>query len=126
MPEIPMNVLVPAVAALAGAFVGSLGPMVVGIIQSRAEHRRERMRLAAQLAIEDHRAAIEFVKLQGRGSIQPLSTYVAYHADVLALVATGKSITPEDVVRLRVRSRAVIDAVESAQADDPKSPQRPR
>jgi hypothetical protein len=125
MPAIPMSVLVPAVAALAGAFVGSLGPLLVGIIQSRAEHRRERMRLAATLAIDDQRAAIELVKLSRRGSIPPLSTYVAYHADVLALVATGKSITPEDMVRVRERSRAVMDAVEGAQAEDPQSPQRP-
>jgi len=123
MPEIPMNVLVPAAAALAGAFVGSLGPLVVGIIQARSEHRRERMRLAATLAVDDQRAAIELLKLTRRGSIPPLSAYVAYHADVLALVARGKSITPEDMIRARERSRAVMDAVEGAQAEDPKSPQ---
>jgi hypothetical protein len=125
MPSIPMSVLVPALAALAGAFIGSLAPMVVGIIQSRSEQRRERMRLAVQLAVEDHHAAIELVKLNRRGSIPPLSTYVAYHADVLALVARGKPITPEDIVATRERSRAVMDAVEEKQAADPKSPQRP-
>jgi hypothetical protein len=122
---VPMSVLVPAVAALAGAFIGSLGPMVVGIIQSRAERKRERMRLAAMLAIDDQRAAIEMVKLTRPGSIPPLSTFVAYHADVLALVAKGRSITPENMVELRERARAVMDAVKGAQAEDPKSPQRP-
>src|SRR5579863_7534514 len=92
---ISVNVLVPAAAALAGALIGSLAPIVVGLIQSRAEHKRERMRLVTQLAIEDHKAAIELVKLNRRGAIPPLSTYVAYHADVLALVAAGKSITPQ-------------------------------
>jgi hypothetical protein len=115
MPEIPMNVLVPAFAALAGALIGSLAPVVVGIIQSRAEHKRERMRLAATLAIDDQRAAIEIVKLNGHGSIPPLSTFVAYHADVLALVAAGKSITPKDMIELRKRGRAVTAAVEGAE-----------
>ncbi len=120
-----MNVLVPALAALAGALVGSLAPIVVGIIQSRAEHRRERMRLAVTLAIDDQRGAIQLMKVTGTDSIPPLSTYVAYHADMLALVATGKSITPEDMRRARERSRARMEAVEGAQAADPKSQQPP-
>jgi hypothetical protein len=120
-----MSVLVPAIAALAGAFIGSLGPLVIGVIQSRAEHKRERLRLATQLAVEDHKMAVEMVKLNRRGGVPPLSVYVAYHADLLAVLATGKLITPEDVAGARERSRAVLDAVDEAQAADPKSQQRP-
>ena len=37
MATVEMNVLVPALAALAGAVVGSIPPIVVGWIQARAE-----------------------------------------------------------------------------------------
>jgi hypothetical protein len=121
-----MNVLVPAIAALAGALIGSLGPMVVGVVQSRAEHKRERMRLATQLGIEDNRVAMERAKLvPGRYEIPPLSLYVVYHADMLKLVAKGKTITPGDIAKARKRSRALVDATETEQAADPKSPQPP-
>jgi hypothetical protein len=127
LPTVPMNVLVPAIAALAGALIGSLAPIVVGIMQSQAEQRRERMRLATQLAIEDNRVAMQRAQLQpGRHSIPPLSLYVLYHADMLELLSTGRAVTPEDVRRVRERSRAVMDATEESQAEDPKSPQRPR
>ncbi len=66
----------------------------LGIIQSRSESRRERVRLAAQLAIEDHKVAFEMAKLMGRGEVPPLSMYLVYHAELLKLVASGAEVTP--------------------------------
>jgi hypothetical protein len=91
MATVEMSIWVPAISALAGAVVGSIAPIVLGVIQTKAEHRRERMRLATQLAIEDHHANIEIAKInRGKAWIPPLSLRVAYHADLLELLATGK------------------------------------
>jgi uncharacterized membrane-anchored protein YhcB (DUF1043 family) len=50
-----INVWISALSALAGALIGSVSPVVVGLLNARAESRRERLRLAVQMAIDDHK-----------------------------------------------------------------------
>jgi len=118
MPSTEMSVWVPAIAALLGALIGSIAPIVVGIIQSQAEHRRERLRLATQLAIEDYKDKIEHARRIAQASggrrsvgVSPISALLTYHVDVLELLAKGKQIAPADFVALRKRAGAVHDAL---------------
>jgi hypothetical protein len=97
MADVPMNVLVPAASALVGVLIGSITPIVNGWMQARFEHRRERMRLATQLAIEDYRVAMEKAKNGRPGTlVPPLSLFVVYHTLLLERIASGKQLTPED------------------------------
>jgi hypothetical protein len=106
MLNVQMSVWVPVIAALAGGIVGGIAPVVVGLLQSRAEHRRELVRLAVQLAVEENKAAIEFVKLQPNLSISisPIALNLAYHAGLLEMLQKGEPILPADVEALKART----------------------
>jgi hypothetical protein len=109
------NVLVPAVAALTGALIGSVAPVVVGLINARAESRRERLRLAVQMAIEDHQHMMgEARRKAGTGTrvgVPPISAVLAYHVEVLEQLQKAGSLEPKDFVLLRARAKAAFDAL---------------
>lgn len=120
MPTVEMNVLVPAVAALFGALIGSIAPIIVGIVQARSEMRQERMRLSTQLGIEDHKTmqelrAIRIANGKSDGGVAPLSSFVAYHADILDFIAQGKSLTPEQFVEHRKKASEIFSALNEYQ-----------
>jgi len=98
---LPMSVWVPVIAALAGGLIASVAPIVVGLVQSHAEHRRELLRLATQLAIEENNAALAAVKLMpGKSaSITPTALNLVFHLKLLTLLAKGP-ISRADVVDL--------------------------
>jgi hypothetical protein len=111
-----INVWLPAVAALAGALIGSLSPIVVGLINARAESRRERLRLAVQMTIEDHKHMMEIAKLKAasRGitvGVPPISAVLAYHVEVLEAFEKAGTLEAEDFVALRARAKASYEAL---------------
>jgi hypothetical protein len=109
---IPANILIPAAAGIIGAVVGSISPVVVGLLQQRGEHRRERIRLAVQLAIEADKQTLEQIKTQqGTATdtfiVPPLAVNVVYFAGVLDLLAGGKEITRERVTAINAKAESV-------------------
>lgn len=92
-----MNELwIPFLSALFGAIIGSLASVLIVIVQTRSERRRDRTRLAVQAAIEDYKRAVEMAKDSQREQIfQPLSSYIHYHSRVLDLLEKG-SFSAED------------------------------
>jgi hypothetical protein len=104
MSTVQMSVWVPVIAALAGGLVASIAPIVVGLIQSGAEHQRELVRLATQLAIEEQKAAIETAKMMSRpASISPIAMNFVYHLGLLRFVEKG-SVSPADMEALQAQS----------------------
>jgi hypothetical protein len=107
--DIPANVLIPAAAGILGALAGSIAPVIVSLLQQRGEHRRERLRLAVQLAVEENKMILEQIKMQpGNYTVLPMSAQIVYFVDVLDLVARGKEITPDVVAGISQRALSIV------------------
>jgi hypothetical protein len=111
------------VAALAGALLGSLATIAVGVINGRAEGRRERLRLATQLAIEEHKHLVEEGQKHANAGrnvgVAPISSMVAYHMALLERLKDGAELSPEEFIELRNRNLAIFTALAA------ESPRRP-
>jgi hypothetical protein len=117
------EIWLPVASALGGALIGSIAPVVVGWIQTRAEARRERLRLAVQLGIEDHkhlfgRAEALSTTHKRRVGVPPLSAIVQYHMSVLLILSKHEALKPNDFVELRNQSKAVFKALSDLERDE--------
>ena len=87
------SVWVPAIAALVGALVGSLGGVITQIIHGTAERRREMLPLAVQLAVADHDSNIKRAEAWAEKGkqvrIMPVVLHVDFHARFLKLVESA-------------------------------------
>lgn len=109
------QIWLPAAAALAGALIGSIAPVVVGLLNAHAEARRERLRLAVQLAIEEHQRMMELAKHRlstGKSTdIAPLSAILGYHAQLLERLQDVDSLTDADFELIRNRAKKAFHAL---------------
>lgn len=102
MSVVQMSVWVPVIAALAGGLVASIAPIVVGLVQSHAEHRRELVRLAAQMAIAEKDAAIKFLQgTNASGSITPMPLNLVYLLGLLKLLEQRQPVSPAALAELQ-------------------------
>jgi hypothetical protein len=113
-------IYVPVLAALAGALIGSISSIGTIYVQSKISAKRERMKQAVELAIEDHRAAravTEILRQAGRDvDLPPLTAFLHYHEEILRAYDSG-DVTPQVLRRVREKNKAVMDAFESITAD---------
>ena len=58
-------VWVPLISGMVGALVGSASSLAAVFLQTRAQQRRERIRLVLEAAIQDHKSVLELMKLPG-------------------------------------------------------------
>lgn len=111
-----LSIWVPALSALAGALVGSLGGVVTQLVQGAAERRRERMRLAIQLAVADHDSNIKRAEAWAQHGKQvrifPVGLYVDFHTRFLEMIDRG-NVTPDAVRKTYEDNRAVKAAIET-------------
>ncbi len=109
-------------AAVAGALIGSLAPAVVALLNSRAETRRERMRIATQLALADHhRIMAEAQAADPFGAVEPVAATFVHHLQLLELTAKGSmKLKPQDLQYLREHYAYIRQAV--AKGDNPTAP----
>jgi hypothetical protein len=99
----------PALAALLGAAIGSLGSFAGMWIQQRHQTRRDRLKLAADLGLADYKENLANLKTKQQGSfrVPPVSAYVLYHAQFLDALAAG-DVTPEVVQRLHSKQEELM------------------
>ena len=76
-----MEVYVPLFAALGGAIIGSLSSLLTIWLQARAGARAERIKQAVQLAIDDHKAAVQSATSRTSGTVwlPPIVAFLHYH-----------------------------------------------
>ncbi len=106
-------IYVPVLSALAGALIGSLSSMGTIYLQARISRHRERMKQAVDLAIEDHKSALEVAKTHAGRTVMvpPITAYLHYHEEVLQAFDTGP-LTPDTLRKIRRRNKAVTDIFE--------------
>lgn len=118
-----INIWIPAVSALVGALIGSVSPVIVGVVNARAESRRERLRLAVQMAIEDHKHLMALArekasKYRQEIGVPPISAVLAYHVEVLEAFERAGTLEPADFVALRERAAASFKALAGDKPED--------
>jgi hypothetical protein len=105
--------LITAGAALMGAAIGQLGPF----LQTRTAARTERMKQIVQLAIEDHKSALEQGRHQqtlegGKFHVAPLVARLQYHAAVLDAIERDRLDNPT-LQRIRAKSKEIFELTRS-------------
>jgi endoglucanase Acf2 len=94
------NVWIPLLSAFAGAVIGSLTTIGGLFIQAHFQDKREKMKIAFEAAIEDHKVAIDVAKTNLRPTtVAPLAAYICYHTKMTDL-ALEKKLTKESLEKL--------------------------
>lgn len=108
--------LVSGVFALLGALVGSIGSAIATGFQLRSQRRQDRLRLAVEAAIEDHKIAIEIAKHNDGAQVAPLSGYIHYHARVFELLESGE-VNAENLRALYLEQDRIFEALREASGE---------
>jgi hypothetical protein len=99
--------IIPAVAALVGALIGSAAALISTLIHECNERRRAQLRLAIEAAIHDHQHALEVAKLNpGQTDIAPFGDYIHFHITLLQLIETGR-LNQETLMELQRQLEAL-------------------
>ncbi len=72
---------VPLLSALAGAIIGSAASIATIIIQARLSDRRERIKQAGMMALEEYKMRV--VHIRPGSPMMPLPLFVHYHLQML-------------------------------------------
>jgi hypothetical protein len=98
-------IYVPLLSALAGAIIGSLSSITTILVQAKISDRRERLRQAALLAMEEFKIQIA----NGNGKyVLPFSSFLHHHMAVLQAVEDG-TLTPERLRQISIADDAITD-----------------
>jgi hypothetical protein len=97
-------IYVPLLSALAGAIIGSLSSIATILIQAKISDRRERLRQAASLAMEEFK--IQIANTQGK--VLPFSSFLHHHIAVIQAVEEG-NLTPERLRQISAADDAITD-----------------
>ena len=91
-----MSTWIPIITGFVGVLVGSIVPVIMQLIQLKANTRRDKTKLACELAMADRQSAIAIsMDNLGRGgkkkyAIYPLSVYIHFHMKLLKAMDKGK------------------------------------
>lgn len=98
-------IYVPLLSALAGAIIGSLSSIATILIQAKVSDRREKVRQAAYLAMEEYKIQIA----NGAGKrVLPFSSFLRHHIAVLQAIEDN-DLTPERLRQISSADDAIAD-----------------
>jgi len=85
------QIYIPLFSALFGAVIGAVASIVTVWIQSKTADRRDRLRHAADLALQDYRIQLELAEKSGkRFSAPPVALFLHYHLGLMDLMEKQK------------------------------------
>lgn len=101
-------------AALLGAIIGSVISLLGLLIQQWFQNKRDRVRVASELAIKDYQNDLEIAKnTEGGRDVAPISAYVIYHAMILEALSKG-TINSEEIKKITKKRDAILSAFPGA------------
>ena len=111
-----------AIIALVGALIGA-GASILGMyIQQCNQNRRDLVKLAAEIAIDDYNRRIKEAKDQGLStSFPPIAAYVAYQIRVLEEMSSGV-FNAEKIKKISKEQEAIYAAFENVAQERRNSP----
>jgi hypothetical protein len=105
------KVLIPLISALVGAIIGALSSIITITIQQKSQSKRDKMKLASEMAENDRKFSHELAKEQGKPySLPPVSVYQHYHFEILTALEKG-NVKASDIEKITSKNRELMDAV---------------
>jgi len=105
------KVLIPLLSVLVGAFIGALSSITTIWLQQRAQSKREKIRLATEIARDDHKLMYEIAKEQGiNGTFYPVVAYQHFHYEILEALEKG-NLTDKELVKIKVKNEKLLEAI---------------
>jgi hypothetical protein len=102
-------------AALVGALIGSLPPIIVIVVQRKTEFKKKLMEIAYEMAKDNQRSDIEMTNKRKRISttLYPIDVYYIYHYRFLMTLYKNETITDEQLIKLRQEQEKFEETYES-------------
>lgn len=110
-----MNPYIPLLAALTGTLIGAAATIIAVIVQTHSQSRRERIKDAVALAVQDWKFRADLINERG-GKILPLAVFVHYHSRLIELAET-RELTPQAIKSLSAEQDQLIEAIEQVNAE---------
>ena len=86
-----MENYIPLLSGLIGALIGATASIVTIIVQSRLQDKRERIKMATQIAMDDVKSKVEIAIKSGRkAEIPPPIVYLHYNIKLMELLENNK------------------------------------
>jgi len=91
-----------ALYTLLGVIVGAAASLLGPYLQQRQQDRRDQLRMAVDIGLQDYKQDIELARSRPAGShlIAPVELYVNHHARMFDAIAKGE-LTPDKVRELK-------------------------
>jgi hypothetical protein len=84
------EVYVPLLSALGGAVIGSAATVLTVWLQLRSQSRRERVRQATELVLNERAMLLEIARKENRGlTLPPASLAITHYLDTLSAIEKG-------------------------------------
>ena len=101
-----------AVYALLGTLIGALASSGTVYLQQRQQSRRDRLKMAVELAIQDYQHDLELAKASANSTgltelVAPLDSYVICHAKLLDALVEG-NLTKEKIEDLALLRNGIL------------------
>lgn len=109
-----MNVYIPLLSALVGALIGAAASVITVIVQAHYQNRRELVKEAVSIALEDWKTRLAILMKEGGGTL-PLSVFIQYHTKLIQLAEQGK-ITPESIRALHDEQEKLVAVIRETHA----------
>jgi len=115
-----MQEFIPLLSGAFGALIGASASVIVMILQQRAQSRREKLNMAAQMALEDHKQHMN-ASTGKHLSIQPIVVYLHYYLRLMEEIE-GHNLTPETLRRITQDNIHISRIIESINKEHTASP----
>ena len=108
---IESNILVPLLAGLVGAIVGALSSVLTIWIQQNGQSRRDKMRIASELAKSQYEFTYEHLKDNSGGKfILPLCTFQHMHFEILTALENNE-LSEQTIKEIYERNEKLEEAI---------------
>jgi len=102
------NVLIPLIAGFTGTIIGALSSVTTILIQQKSQSKRDKIKLACEMAKEDQKFLYETIKKEGlKGSLMPVSVFQHYHFEILSALEEG-TLTEDKIIKISAENKKLV------------------
>ena len=106
------KILIPLMSALIGAFIGALSSIITISIQQKSQSKRDKMKLASEMAENDRKFSHELAKERGKPyTLLPVSIFQHYHFEILTALEKG-NVKASDIEKITKKNKGLINALD--------------